>query len=235
MFFRVVLVYKKREIDYNIMECVLETGGCSMQVDVEDILNTILNQMGDIMQMKSGEIPNIDLYMDQVTTFMNGKLAYSRRESESKDPIFTKTMINNYAKNDLIPAPVKKKYSKEHVMTLILIYYFKSFLSINDIKVLIGPLTEAPEGEPDMQQIYDGIFSVGEERINLLKEDVNDKYEASLQMFRDAPEEDREYLRLFSYVCLLSYDIFMKKLLIERIIDEMKSQSQSSVKGKKES
>ena len=100
------------------------------------------------------------------------------------------------------------------------------------LQIKLEPIRERDAG---MQQIYDGIFSVGEERINLLKEDVNDKYEASLQMFRDAPEEDREYLQLFSYVCLLSYDIFIKKLLIERIIDEMKSQSQSSVKGKKES
>ena len=49
------------------------------------------------------------------------------------DKILTKTMINNYAKNNLLPAPEKKKYSKEHVLTLLFIYYFKNLLSINDI------------------------------------------------------------------------------------------------------
>ncbi len=52
-------------------------------------------------------IPNIDLYMDQVTTFMDSNLQNSKRRSEDK--ILTKTMINNYAKNNLLPPPVKKK------------------------------------------------------------------------------------------------------------------------------
>ena len=199
-----------------------------MQVDVEAIINTILEQMGDVMQTKSDEIPSINLYMDQVTTFMNEKLAYSKRCVDSKEPIFTKTMINNYAKNALIPPPIKKKYSKEHMMTLILVYYFKNVMSIGDIQILIEPLTKdffTNEKNPAMKELYDEIFSVGEERIDCLKEDIYAKYKTSLEMFSDVEEEDREYLQLFSYVCLLSYDIFIKKLLIERIIDEMKDKS----------
>jgi Domain of unknown function (DUF1836). len=208
-----------------------------MSVDVEEILNSILEQMGDIMQMKSAEIPNISLYMDQVTTFMNDKLEYSRRDHESKEPIFTKTMINNYAKNNLIPPPEKKKYSKEHMMILILIYYFKNIMSIGDIQVLTAPLTAQyfpEEAAPSMQEIYDQVFAAGEQRMDGLKEDLYAKYETSLTLFEDVPKEDREYLQLFSYVCLLSYDIFIKKLLIERIVDEMKEQTQPEAKGKKE-
>ena len=55
------------------------------------------------------EIPNIDLYMDQVTTFMEEHLKNTRRYEEDK--VLTKTMINNYAKNHLLPSPNKKKYS----------------------------------------------------------------------------------------------------------------------------
>ena len=70
------------------------------------------------------DIPTIDLYMDQVTTFMDKGLArYKRNET---DKILTKTMINNYTKNDFLPPPVKKKYSKEHMYLLIFIYYFKN-------------------------------------------------------------------------------------------------------------
>ena len=65
------------------------------------------------------EIPNIDLYMDQVTTFMEEHLKNTRRYEEDK--VLTKTMINNYAKNNLLPPPVKKKYSKEHMLMLIFI------------------------------------------------------------------------------------------------------------------
>ena len=72
------------------------------------------------------DIPNIDLYMDQVTTFMETKLSgYKRNE---KDKILTKTMINNYAKARLFPPPVKKKYTKNHVMILIIIYHLKNIV-----------------------------------------------------------------------------------------------------------
>ena len=70
------------------------------------------------------EIPNIDLYMDQVTTFMEEHLKNTRRYEEDK--VLTKTMINNYAKNNLLPPPVKKKYSKEHMLMLIFIYYLRA-------------------------------------------------------------------------------------------------------------
>ena len=66
-------------------------------------------------------IPNIDLYMDQVTTFMDSNLQDSKRRSQDK--ILTKTMINNYAKNNLLPPPIRKKYSKDHILMLIFIYY----------------------------------------------------------------------------------------------------------------
>ena len=90
--------------------------------------------------IKPEEIPGIDLYMDQVTTFMEKNLKSSKRYESDK--ILTKTMINNYAKNNLLPPPLKKKYSKEHVLLLIFIYYFKGILSFNDIQTLLNPITE---------------------------------------------------------------------------------------------
>ena len=80
------------------------------------------------------ELPNFDLYMDQVTTFMDEHLSDVKRYEDDK--ILTKTMINNYTKNDLLPPPVKKKYSKEHIYVLTFIYYLKNILSISDIQKL---------------------------------------------------------------------------------------------------
>ena len=72
------------------------------------------------------DIPDIGLYMDHVTTFMETKLAPSKRYPDDK--IMTKTMINNYTKNRLIPPSVKKKYSRDHMFFIILIYYLKTIL-----------------------------------------------------------------------------------------------------------
>ena len=84
--------------------------------------------------------PDIELYMDQVTSFIDGQLAGSKRNEDDK--LLTKTMINNYTKNDLLPPPVKKKYSKEHLLSLIFIYYLKNIVSINDIHTILEPITE---------------------------------------------------------------------------------------------
>ena len=82
-----------------------------MTISIEDLLNSIVESLDRIDYIKTEDIPNIDLYMDQVTTLMDSKLKHATRYPE-EDKILTKTMINNYTKNNLLPPPVKKKYSK---------------------------------------------------------------------------------------------------------------------------
>ena len=66
----------------------------------------------DVIEIE--DIPNIDLYMDQVTTFMDKGLAQYKRNEDDK--ILTKTMINNYTKAKIFPPPIKKRYSRTHLM-----------------------------------------------------------------------------------------------------------------------
>ena len=77
-----------------------------MSVNTESIIHHIMERISEIGYVKPEDIPNIDLYMDQVTTFMEAQLAHSKRYKDDK--ILTKTMINNYAKNKLLPPPEKK-------------------------------------------------------------------------------------------------------------------------------
>lgn len=95
-----------------------------MTIDSDKILHDLLNSLDSLEGIRPGEIPNIALYMDQVTTFMDAQLASSRRFESDK--VLTKTMINNYAKNKLLPPPVKKKYSPEHMMLLFLFTTLKT-------------------------------------------------------------------------------------------------------------
>ena len=88
-----------------------------MTIDEKDMINSILESVSRIDYIKPEDIPNIELYMDQVTTFMEEQLASTKRYDEDK--ILTKTMINNYAKNKLLPPPEKKRYSREHILMLI--------------------------------------------------------------------------------------------------------------------
>lgn len=193
-----------------------------MTIDTKDILNSILASVSRIDYIKPGEIPNIDLYMDQVTTFMEDHLASSKRHPEDK--ILTKTMINNYAKNHLLPPPVKKKYSKEHLFILTFIYYFKNILSINDIQVLLAPLTEkyfSGEESLQLQDIYEEVMKLELEQIQPLAKDVTKKFNKSQESFADVPEEDRDSLQKFAFICMLSFDVYVKKQMIEHLIDKM--------------
>ncbi len=193
-----------------------------MTIDTKNMINSILESISRIDYIKPEDLPDIPLYMDQVTTFMETKLKSTKRDEDDK--ILTKTMINNYAKNGLLPSPEKKKYSKEHLLLLIFIYYFKNILSINDIQTLLGPITEKyfqTDEEFDLTKIYREVFSMEHSQIEYLKKDLLKRYNIADQTFQDAPEEDRKFLQQFSFICLLSFDVYCKKLLIEKIIDGM--------------
>lgn len=206
-----------------------------MTIQTEDLINSICASLERITYIHPEDIPNMDLYMDQVTSFMESKLRQSMRNPED-DKILTKTMINNYAKNDLIPPPIKKKYSKEHILLLIFIYYYKGILSINDIQALLGPLKErffSPEGNFSLEDIYNEVFSLEKNQIEELKQDLIKKYKVSEQTFADAPEKEQDFLRKFAFICELSFDVYVKKLLIVKIIDGMIEEQEPAKRNKK--
>lgn len=211
-----------------------------MENDVKEFLAALQKKLKSIDYIKTEDIPNIGLYMDQVTTFMDEQLEACKRHDEDK--ILTKTMINNYAKNNLLPAPEKKKYSKEHVLTLLFIYYFKNLLSISDIQTLLNPLTEHYFGNKDgfnMEDIYNEVFDLEQEESGKLLKDLGKKYSIAKQTFDNFPEEDQEFLQNFTFICLLSYDVYIKKMIIESVIDQLhhnscKSARKDTEKGKKE-
>ncbi|MEE1085714.1 MAG: DUF1836 domain-containing protein [Schaedlerella sp.] len=198
-----------------------------MKLDSNNLLDGIIEKLSNIDYVHSSEIPNIDLYMDQVTTFMDAHLSSTKRYEDDK--ILTKTMINNYTKNNLLPPSNKKKYSKEHVLLLILIYYFKSFLSIKDIETFLAPLKNnyfSAEGELDLTFIYEELFKVQKSQIGPMIEDMKQAFSRSEQTFADVPEKDRETLQTFALLCDLSFDVYIKKMLIERILDDVFTDSE---------
>lgn len=204
-----------------------------MTIDKNDLLNSILASIERIDYVKSADIPNIDLYMDQVTTFMEEALGSSKRYPDDK--ILTKTMINNYAKNDLLPPPTKKKYSKEHLMILTFIYYFKGILSIKDIETLLTPITERyfnTDSALDITRIYDEVCAHDKERTTILQEDIKAMFQASSETFTDVTGEDKDFLQFFSLICMLSLDVYVKKMLIEKMIDLFPANDSTNKKKK---
>lgn len=205
-----------------------------MVKDTKAMLKSILTNISQINYVEPGDIPNIDLYMDQVTTFMDEHLRSSKRYEDDK--VLTKTMINNYAKNNLLPPPVKKKYSKEHVLVMIFIYYFKNILSIKDIETLLTPITDKyfkDDSGMDMTFIYNEVMELEKSRISIVSKDIAKSFHDAVECFTDAPEEDQDYLQLFAFICSLSFDIYVKKLLMQKLIDGFDSDEDGKEKKKK--
>ncbi len=195
-----------------------------MTIDAKDLLNSILASVERIDYVKPEDIPNIELYMDQVTTFMDEHLESSKRHDDDK--VLTKTMINNYAKNNLLPPPLKKKYSKEHVLLLIFIYYFKNLISIKDIETLMDPITKKyfhnkKKHGLNLTDIYEEVFELENERIDATSKDIAKAYTQAMGTFKDLPENEQEYMQFFAFICSLSFDVYVKKMIIEKLIDQL--------------
>ena len=151
---------------------------------------------------------------------MDAHLSSTKRYEEDK--ILTKTMINNYAKNNLMPPPNKKKYSREHILVLTFIYYFKNILAIKDIETLLKPLTDkyfCSIEAFDLTAIYEEICSVEKSQIPALCEEMKATFAQAQNSFPEAPEEERTYLQNFSLICSLGFDVYVKKQIIEKLLD----------------
>lgn len=204
-----------------------------MNIDEKEMIKTFLENISKMDYIKPEDIPSIPLYMDQVTTFMEAQLKYSKRYEDDK--ILTKTMINNYAKNNLVPPPDKKKYSKEHILLLIFIYYFKNILSIGDIQTLLHPITDKyfnTNQKLNLTDIYNEVFSLENGQIDRVIKDVIRSYHIADSTFADAPEEEKEFLHQFSFICMLSFDVYVKKQIIEKMIDQMSEKATKASSGK---
>ena len=192
-----------------------------LDISKEEYISNLIENLKNVKYINPDDIPNIDLYMDQVTTFMDSHLKSSKRYSEDK--LLTKTMINNYTKNKLLPPPINKKYTKEHMFLLIFIYYFKNILSISDIQSIFNPLTQKFYGgksDIGLEEIYEEIFNIETELTDSLTKDMVRKMAKAKESFQFVEDEDkRDFLTLFSFICMLCFDVYMRKHVVEQIID----------------
>lgn len=114
------------------------------------------------------DIPGIDLYMDQVIQLFENKFKGAKRSEGDK--ILTKTMINNYAKGKLFFPVKNKKYSKEHIILISLIYHLKGTLSIGDIKSVLEGINERThEDSFDLEQFYESYLHLYEQETEVFR------------------------------------------------------------------
>lgn len=146
--------------------------------ELEQIIDKVINKS----ILKSQDIPSLDLYMDQIMTLFETNLNDNKRYKDDK--LLTKTMINNYSKAGIIKPVKGKKYTKEQIIGMLIIYNLKNIITIQEIKDLLLPIYETNE---NLETIYDRFIEITTNQtqlmplidnlINTNQLDINDKNE----------------------------------------------------------
>lgn len=105
------------------------------------------------------DLPDIDLYMDQLIGLFEVKLA------GNKEKVLTKTMINNYSRDKLLGAVNKKKYSKNQILRMLIIYNLKQTMSITEMQDLFSYIKKS---NVTFEKIYEEIIRFKKMRSKIL-------------------------------------------------------------------
>ncbi|MEG0773973.1 DUF1836 domain-containing protein [Clostridium sp.] len=196
-----------------------------MEFNTEELINMFknLNLHQDIEPI---DIPHLHLYMDQVIQLFDNNLSHCKRNSDDK--LLTKTMINNYTKDKLLMPVKNKKYSREHIILMILIYNLKQSLSIGDIKILFNDLVlnlqDTKSSLIDIDSFYSLFLQIKNNEIEKEETHLND----ILSMVQETIEEkeNSEYEKLLLTVLALTNSANIQKRMAEKIIDTYFSKKQ---------
>lgn len=174
-------------------------------------------------QIRPEEIPDLDIYMDQLTTYLDKRLGFYNREAEA--PFITRSMVNNYSKAKLLPPPVSKRYSRVHIMALSLICQLKRLFTIQDLGRLLDPAA----GEAETETLY-RLF------LDTQREVFAETPEAADALLAELEEEAEDGARRekAALVAQLAVRAQRDLLLAERILDTMETEAERERREKKQ-
>jgi hypothetical protein len=189
-------------------------------VFIMEKIKEILEGLGLESNLKLEEIPNIDLYMDQVIQLFENKFADSKRNEEEK--ILTKTMINNYAKGKLIFPIKNKKYSKEHLILMSLIYQLKGALSINDIQTTLDGINKRIIKEDiEIDSFYNSYLNLSQKNVVDFNEDINERVKDVNEEVSKMEDRNAPYLEQVLMISSLVHMSNLYRKVAEKLIDEI--------------
>ncbi|MCT2537795.1 DUF1836 domain-containing protein [Aquibacillus koreensis] len=184
-------------------------------------IDALIEGLGLEKRLTLEDIPNIDLYMDQVTQLFENIYSESKRDPEDK--ILTKTMINNYSKAKLLFPIKNKKYSKEHLLMISFIYQLKGGLSINDIKAVLDKMNaKFEQDQGGLAEVYNGYLSLHDKNSAGFKENVKTIDNMVNQELDNINDNDQEYFRSLLLITTLVNQSNMYRKLAEKLVDELK-------------
>ncbi|MEG0371710.1 MAG: DUF1836 domain-containing protein, partial [Clostridium sp.] len=168
--------------------------------------------------MELEDIPNLDLYMDQLITLFENKLSHTKRYENDK--LLTKTMINNYTKDKVLMPAHKKKYTKDHIILMLLLYQFKSIISIGDIKDVFSALKEEEHLDSEkLVNLYQAYLNCKDKEMDHFNIGIEKRVEAVNEELEKLGIEDDKVgavLLAFTLVEQASYHKRLAELIIDK-------------------
>lgn len=176
------------------------------------------------------DIPEIDLYMDQVIQLFENHFKETKRNEDEK--ILTKTMINNYAKAKLFFPIKNKKYSKDHLLLISLIYQLKGSLSINDIKETFQGINKlmVEEESFELERFYEGYLELSKENTENFKRDIQERRTEVDKEIAKLETDTPDYLHKVLLITSLAHISNLYRRAAEKLVDEIMEEQE----GKKE-
>lgn len=166
------------------------------------------------------DIPEIDLYMDQVIQLFENKFGDTKRNADEK--ILTKTMINNYAKGKLLFPIKNKKYSKEHIILISLIYQLKGALTIKDIQATLEGLNKKVTAENfPLDSLYESYLQLSEENMERFKDDIQARMKEMNDEQTGTDEGEQNYLQNVLLIASLVNMSNLYRRAAEKLVDEI--------------
>ena len=186
-----------------------------------DKIDLYIEKISNEKNISLEDIPQIDLYMDQVIQLFENKYGNTKRNAEEK--ILTKTMINNYAKGKLIFPIKNKKYSKEHLIMISFIYQMKGALSIKDIHdTLNGINNKMGDGQFPLEAFYDSYLQLNEKNKRTFMEDVQEKKNDVMKQLQEEDKELTDDLEKIMLITSLASVSNMYRRAAEALVDDLK-------------
>lgn len=168
------------------------------------------------------DFPDMEIYMDQAETFLNKELGIYKKSE--KDKVITKTMIGNYVKHNMLPRPVNKKYSKDHLILLTLIFYLKGTFQMEEIEKIVKPLIDNYNSEfdekIDLAALYGSILEVQAAEEETLTRSINQIMEDCKYQLRETQLSDDDMLELFMLIVNLSMKADAQKFFAHKLLQE---------------
>ncbi|MGO1060313.1 DUF1836 domain-containing protein [Planococcus sp. FY231025] len=184
----------------------------------------LMDSLAPGTQVRLGDIPKIDLYIDQVIQLFEEAFEETKRNEDEK--ILTKTMVNNYAKGKLFYPVQNKKYTRNHIMLISLIYQMKSGLSINDVKKVLEGLNEkAAERDWSLEGFYESFLEVQRGNVEIFADGLERQARSAAQEVGGM--ENAEELEQILLIASLIHTSNLYRRAAEKMVDELNARRES--------